>query len=736
MTDGMGGVAQDYASRGLAVIPLWPKAKEPAVQNGVYAATTDMEGLGQWFHDHPGFNVGIACGAASGGLVVIDLDCHGGDDGPNGWDALKEWERAHGQLPDTVTALTGSGGYHLYYRAPAGLKVGGSVNRELGVDVKSDGGYIVAPPSIHPNGRPYEWEYDLDERAIAEVDENVLGFIESARPGGASVGGGQSQRLELPETIGAGGRNDTLYRAGCSMRSKGVDAAVLADALRGLNSSRCNPPLPADEVEKLIRSVLSLPEGHSEAFKESKRQQQSGPEPKTVAEDKSVPAPKAEEPPDLGEDWQATDIEGCMTKRGKLVPHTFARELIDRDLVCHIDTPKGILAVWAGTRYDLGGDGVGRAIYRHHDAAGINEKREVLEHVRMKAPVRRSSPPDLLGFENGVLDLRTGKLRPMTPDDIIPNVIPHRYVGAREIDPKVDKMVTDAFWALADDDLTTYTNLWETVGLAMYRSNEFGQCPVLLGTGSNGKSAFLKIIKEVLGPDNYSALDLNEMGKSFQLDEIAGKLANIGDDIANGFLAGDVLAYFKKVATGDDVHTDVKYEKGYSFRPYCTLIFSCNEFPRLGDSSYGMLRRLFPIAFKRTFRQGDEGYDPHFVRKMTTEPALEAVIKHAVDKLKAFVGRGGFTRSETAEQIIADIEENSDSVAQWLREEDVTREDLLGKSIPDKYQSYTDFCKAAGCMPAKRSEFTKRIKAKYGLGSGTGRDEGNIVRVFKPVEDV
>ena len=716
MTDGMGGVAQDYASRGLAVIPLWPKAKEPAVQNGVYAATTDTEGLGQWFHDHPGFNVGIACGAVSGGLVVIDLDCHGGDDGPNGWDALKEWERAHGPLPDTVTALTGSGGYHLYYRAPAGLKVGGSVNRELGVDVKSDGGYIVAPPSIHPNGRPYEWEYDLDERAIAEVNENVLGFIESARPGG-TASSGQSQRLELPETIGAGGRNDTLYRAGCSMRSKGVDAAVLADALRGLNSSRCNPPLPADEVEKLIRSVLSLPEGHSEAFEESRRQveietedEDEEPEPQPAATEASAPEKSTKKK----KKWKPDPERPWRTSRGGIQHNILARALMDRCHACIID---GAPAVWTGKRWEFGGAAITRALLELEDGVTHQTRSEAYRYIMSKAP-RVSSDSAFDGgyyvqFENLTWDVMNQCEVTPTPEMLVCGTLPMPFdvnVGTEE----ADKYVTA--WAAGDGE--TATELYEVLGSCMCARRTVAQAPMLIGCAggekgkaSNGKSTYLNWVSSILGGDNVISMDIATLGKQFQAHRVVGKLANLGDDIPDAFLKGEELATFKKLVTGDPVYSDVKYGDGFEFRPLATMVFSMNKMPKLADTTEGVYRRLAFVPFRAKFEPGKPGWDPDIGRKLTALSVRQSAAMAAMLVLPNLIERGAYMMAPDMYERIEQMKRESDSVSSWVDDEEISIGKIVGNPIKVVYGWYTEWCQKSGERnPYICRNFSSRLK--------------------------
>jgi len=118
-------IAQDYATVGLPVFPLWPGKKNPSTRNGMLDATTDAGQIRAWWTRWPTANIGVRppCG-----LVVLDVDPR--NDGPSN---LRGFVRQHGGLPATWTAATGGGGQHLWYRAAGPFK--GKLCR--GVDVKA-----------------------------------------------------------------------------------------------------------------------------------------------------------------------------------------------------------------------------------------------------------------------------------------------------------------------------------------------------------------------------------------------------------------------------------------------------------------------------------------------------------------------------------------------------------------------------------------------------------------------
>jgi putative DNA primase/helicase len=159
----MRSAALAYISAGIPIFPVhYPTAggcschkacdkvgKHPMTEHGCKDATTDQRTIEEWWTRWPSANIGLPTGTISG-YVVIDVDFRSG-----GLDSLATLEKRKGSLPATVEALTGNG-LHLYYRCQ-GVLVKNGVGLLPGIDVRGEGGYVVAPPSLHANGKRYEW---------------------------------------------------------------------------------------------------------------------------------------------------------------------------------------------------------------------------------------------------------------------------------------------------------------------------------------------------------------------------------------------------------------------------------------------------------------------------------------------------------------------------------------------------------------------------------------------------
>lgn len=262
MAETMLDAALGYARRGLAVFPLAEGTKIPCIQGGFTQATTDEEQIRAFWSVRPMCNIGIATGGMSNGLVVIDVDLDN-EKGEDGYVALKAWEAEHGDMPEGACATTPRGGMHLYFVSDEPF--GCSVNHDMGIDVRADSGFVVAPPSVREDGRAYEWDLHIDDYGIPRADANVKAFVRKMQEGHVGV-----DKFELPDRIKNGERNDTLFRYACSLQAHSVPDDVIIASVLGVNKSLCDSPLNDAECEKLVKSALSKKKGFSDEVKARK----------------------------------------------------------------------------------------------------------------------------------------------------------------------------------------------------------------------------------------------------------------------------------------------------------------------------------------------------------------------------------------------------------------------------------------------------------------------------------
>ncbi len=247
-------IALDYLSRGWSVIPVRSREKRPLVnwQDYQQRRPTEEE-VRAWFTTWPDANIGIVTGAVSG-LVVLDIDpAH------DGVASLGQLQRRHGPLPTTVEAVSGGGGRHLYFAHPGGL-VRNRVALAPGIDVRGDGGMIVAPPSIHSSGKRYAWRkgHAPGEIPLAPLPTWLYRppVAESGRVGHSL----EYWRRLLAEGVSEGQRNITIASLAGHLLWHGVDPQVVTELLLCWNRVRCRPPLSDDEVVRTVQSITRLHE--------------------------------------------------------------------------------------------------------------------------------------------------------------------------------------------------------------------------------------------------------------------------------------------------------------------------------------------------------------------------------------------------------------------------------------------------------------------------------------------
>ncbi len=251
--------AERYAQRGWPVFPVHSArvgvctcrqvdcsspAKHPLTTKGLKDASTDLEVIREWWRRWPEANVAIATGR---GLVALDIDPrHEGDE------SLRALRRRV-ELPATAEVTTGGGGQHLYFAVP-GVTIRNSASKlGKGLDVRGDGGYVVAPPSVHQSGQRYAWHGDAP---VAEAPASLVALLAasdkaSARERRSALGGWPTL---VTERVREGERNETIASlAGLLLRR--LEPVLAFGLLLGWNARFCDPPISEDEVAKTVDSI-------------------------------------------------------------------------------------------------------------------------------------------------------------------------------------------------------------------------------------------------------------------------------------------------------------------------------------------------------------------------------------------------------------------------------------------------------------------------------------------------
>jgi hypothetical protein len=248
--------------------------KHPRIDKWGEKATADEAQIREWWRMWPDSNAGIVAGKPlpSGGfLAIIDVDPRNG-----GRETFEQIVEESGALPDTPHSLTGSGGDHFLVRTPEPMakgELGKGVDFQAGLPGKHS--LAVAPPSLHKSGRRYGWELSSDATegmAIADMPAPWVERLQKKRQARAAEGIHEPGEPIVDGATGDGdGRKKKLIRDGRAMWARGHSKEEVHAALTAMNN-RCDPPLDARDLERVIEFVFRVPPGRSEAYEKRARE--------------------------------------------------------------------------------------------------------------------------------------------------------------------------------------------------------------------------------------------------------------------------------------------------------------------------------------------------------------------------------------------------------------------------------------------------------------------------------
>lgn len=355
------------------------------------------------------------------------------------------------------------------------------------------------------------------------------------------------------------------------------------------------------------------------------------------------------------------------------------------------------------------------------------KRQEVLDYLdRLILENTPRSSPTMIAFRNGIYNISDGSFHEFSPDYVITNMIPWDY-NAAAYSEFTDQTVDN----IACHDTATRSLMEEMIGYCMFARNELGKAFILTGSGSNGKSTFLNMIKKMIGKQNLSVLDLKKLNDRFSTVMLFGKLANIGDDISDEFLID--ASEFKKVVTGETIDAEYKGKDKFDFEPYCKLIFSANNIPRMGKGrdSGAVLRRLVIVPFNARFSKDSPDYKPYIGDELGTQESMEYLIQIGLKGLKRVLGSKSFTSSDAMEEELKEYEEMNNPVLAFFRDLDNEGFEVEGNPTSVVYRKYNEWCIINSLQPMSNGEFSKQVKKHYGMVIVDKRVGDKKHRIFK-----
>ncbi len=512
-----------YARKGWPVLPLHSVSahgdctcgkskcgkhagKHPRIKDWLTQATTEEKQIKKWWRKWSDANIGILTGKASG-ILAVDIDPRNG-----GAVELQKLKDDYGDMPHTPTVSTGGDGLHYYLKMPdfEVITMCGDHALRDGVEIRSDGGMVVAPPGLHPSGGCYNW---LVTPADADLAEVPLWLVELLRETMQSRQiASKKGRPIANDPIPDGMRNATLTRIAGERRRKGKPESQIFNLLLEVNRDRCVPPLPDEEVRQIAHSVGKYAP-KSKVGKPS------------LVSNVTTPIYRLT---DLGNaerlvERHGQDIRYCVAWRQWLVwdEKRWVKDTKKEISRRAFETVRSIYDEAAKCA-----DDAQRQALAKHAVASESEKRiKAMISLAQAQPGVAITPEEMdtdhwvLNVENGTLDMRTRVLSQHNHGDHLTKITHIAH------DPEVGCPTWQKFLhRIMDGNTGLIYFLQKAVGYALTGDVSEQVIFFLYGsTGKNGKSTFLNTIKDLLG----------DYARNMQPDTLMVKQTNrINNDVA------------------------------------------------------------------------------------------------------------------------------------------------------------------------------------------------------------
>lgn len=681
--------------------------KHPRIPNGVKGASSDPAAIQRWAATWPETNWGLATGRTSG-VLVIDIDQKSG-----GYESINNYEEMQGALPQTVTSLTGGGGKHLFFKYPDHISQGiiNSVNwlNMSGVDVRSDGGYVLLPPGTHISGGTYRWDPN-GAKEFASLPDNVIEDLLAKKV--AKTGGPDFRDFEsmMKHGIPEGARDDTLFKMACRQRRQlggepdGGRFLVTKNILDVAEISG----FPREEALKCVEQAFR--QDHSDPIKDGTLL----PLTEVGCRDRFIR--------EYGDDYRYVPEYGWFTWTSR------GWRFLDQaeDLTYKMESVATILIEESESVMD-------KNILKDYDywikkmssSSGINAVEGLLKNspaIRLRLDDFDKNPYELACL-NGIVDLRTGEIRPFSRQDLVTKNTGVNYI------PQAKSKLWEDFLGVSvqgDTELLEYLHL--AAGYTATGEVTDESFFVISGPGASGKSTYMGALQAALG--SYSVTTqadtfMYRRGKQpdNEIARLAGARMTCISEIREGDSFNDALV--KQVVSGDRVTGRFLYKNTFEFTPQFKLWIATNHDPASTDDP--LLRRLKRINFSHAVPKAER--DPNVKTDILTKER-EAVLAWIIEGAKKFYATATGRLVEPASIIsaVAAYKEEQDITAMFLDDVILKSEGSVVKYI-DLFRTWVDWCDRLKIYAGKPATFKKQMTER---GIQVGMDDNGSV-FFKDI---
>jgi len=343
---------------------------------------------------------------------------------------------------------------------------------------------------------------------------------------------------------------------------------------------------------------------------------------------------------------------------------------------------------------------------------GVNPEKATAATRLIRAHLKDEWVPyttNVVGFRNGAFDWSACKFINYTDLGDVPVF---QYCDV-DYDPNVDTTEVESVlrdWCDGNED--KYKMLTELAGCCFYKGIPIKKWWVIAGKADTGKSTFLRLLRNVLGPDMVGSTPIQSLGDTNAIAELVNKPVNIVDD-GSSRKAGDV-SNLRKIIQGDEIQVKVLYQDKFTTRLESRMVFVFNEIPRYRDDANATAKKMMIIRFNRVYDDNEK--DPDLIDKLTSEENRSAFLKLAIDAMKDVIKRKYiFTESDESKIEVQEIVRDADQVLSYVDSivgEDFSWEQFLDdRSTKDVYQEFYNWARSEGYdRPVVQQTFSSKIK--------------------------
>lgn len=651
-----------YADMGLYVFPCKPETKKPATEHGFKDSTTDKDQITKWWTENPKYNIGIWASEESG-IFVLDIDKKHG-----GLTTIAKLEKEQGPLPDSWTVQTGGGGTQIYFKHP-GKWVGNKTRIAQGIDIRSDNGYVIAPPSIHDKTKQqYKWIKPPLEQALTDVPAWVFELKPKRKA---------SKDQPKGELIPYGQRDDFIFSEAGKLRRIGYEAKQIEKNLEYIFSERCEQePLPEEGYFRIKAEGVCRYDPATEYFECS----DMGNADRFVRryEGKVLYCPTWKQWLIWGNGrWEKDELKKSV-ELAKEVIRQIRQEANDADK--NGDTKQ------SGT------------LYKWYIKSQAKER--VLAILKLAESQMAVSSEEfdkdawLFNVKNGTIDLKTGELKPHSSEDKITKLAPVKYDPDAKA-PIFHRFLNDIF--LKRSELIEFVQKF--FGYSLTADVQEKVFMIFQGKGNNGKTTLLEVIVDVMGdyattinPEVLMEKKQSSSGSATpEIAKIRGTRLVCAQENEEHKRLGAALV--KRLTGKDTLTARFLHAEEFIFKPTFKLLLGTNFLPRISANDQAAWNRVRRVPFDVTVKTENNPSGT-----LEDDKNLDKKLRGEMPGILAWCVRGcllwqqeGLRQPECVSDATSEYRESEDIIGTFLEEcADFSGDESTLRST--FYKAYTRWC--------------------------------------------